>query len=99
MMSAKIVENAPGRFYVNARCIGCTICPEIAPANFASNLEEGYEYVCKQPADRDEESLCREAMAICPVDAIRDNGLKSEIRNVLKAAAANPKKQNAGCSK
>jgi len=80
MIPAKIVENVPGSFYVNTRCIGCTICPEIAPANFASNLEEGYEYVCKQPADRDEESLCREAMEICPVDAIMDNGLKSEIR-------------------
>jgi len=74
MMPPKIVENVPGSFYVNTRCIGCTICPEIAPANFASNLEEGYEYVCKQPADRSEESLCREAMEICPVDAIQNDG-------------------------
>jgi len=74
MTSARAAENVPGRYYVNARCIGCTICPEIAPANFASNLEEGYEYVCKQPVDHDEEALCREALEICPVDAIQNDG-------------------------
>ncbi|MCP3954041.1 MAG: ferredoxin [Desulfobacterales bacterium] len=67
-------ENVPGKYYVSDRCIGCTICPEIAPANFASNLDEGYEYVCKQPVDHEEEQLCREAMEICPVDAIQTNG-------------------------
>lgn len=72
MMGA--VENVPGKYYVSGRCIGCTLCPEIAPANFASNLEAGYEYVCKQPVDNAEEQLCREAMEICPVDAIEDNG-------------------------
>jgi len=73
-MVAVATENVPGKYYVSRRCIGCTLCPEIAPANFASNLEEGYEYVCKQPVDTEEEQLCREAMEICPVDAIRDNG-------------------------
>ena len=74
-MTHKIaVENVPGKYYVSTRCIGCTICPEIAPANFSSNLDEGYEYVCKQPADAKEEQLCREAMEICPVDAIGDDG-------------------------
>jgi len=67
-------ENVPGKYYISDRCIGCSLCPEIAPANFASNLEEGYEYVCKQPVDQAEERLCREAMEICPVDAIADNG-------------------------
>lgn len=81
MTSARAAENVPGRYYVDTQCIGCNICPEIAPANFASNLEEGCEYVCKQPSDRDEESLCREAMEICPVDAIRCDGLKSEKDN------------------
>jgi len=70
----KAAENVPGKYFVSTRCIGCTICPEIAPSNFASNLEEGYEYVCKQPADAAEEQLCREAMEICPVGAIGDNG-------------------------
>jgi ferredoxin len=74
MMVAMATENVPGQYYVNTRCIGCTLCPEIAPANFSSNQEEGYEYVCKQPVDNEEELLCREAMEVCPVDAIGNDG-------------------------
>lgn len=70
----KIKENVPGKYYVNTTCIGCTICPEIAPEFFRSNLEEGYEYVYRQPSCEAEERLCAEAMAICPVNAIRDDG-------------------------
>ncbi len=74
MMGNVTPENVPGKYYVSTRCIGCTICPEVAPANFRSNLDEGYEYVCKQPGDAAEEQLCREAMDVCPVDAIGDDG-------------------------
>jgi len=59
---------------VDTNCIGCAICPEIAPGIFRSNLEEGYEYVYKQPSCEEEERLCAEAMEMCPVDAIRKNG-------------------------
>ena len=74
-------ENVPGKYYVSALCIDCTLCPEIAPANFRSNLEEGYEYVCKQPASGQEKRLCREAMEICPVDAIGNDGIEIQIRH------------------
>ena len=74
MTHVKVLENVPGKYYVNTRCIGCSICAEIAPSNFASNLEAGYEYVYKQPGSNDEDQLCREAMEICPVDAIGDDG-------------------------
>ncbi len=67
----KLKENVPGRLYVDSECIGCSICPEIAPDNFKSNLQEGYEYVCRQPSSEEEEQLCAEAMEICPVDAIK----------------------------
>jgi len=80
-MRKTAAENVPGKYYVTARCIGCTICPEIAPVNFSSNLDEGYEYVCKQPTTRQEERLCREAMEICPVDAIGDDGTEIQIRH------------------
>jgi len=59
---------------VDTNCIGCTLCPEIAPSLFRSNHEEGYEYVCKQPSSEEEEKLCTEAMDICPVNAIREDG-------------------------
>jgi ferredoxin len=65
-----IQANIPGKYHVDERCIGCAICSAIAPQNFRSDLEQGYDYVYKQPDNDIEESLCAEAMAICPVNAI-----------------------------
>lgn len=67
-------DNVPGRYFVDEKCIGCTICSEIAPDNFRSNLHEGYDYVCKQPGSEKEEQLCEEVMDICPVNAIQNSG-------------------------
>ncbi|MBW1899050.1 MAG: ferredoxin [Deltaproteobacteria bacterium] len=72
----KIMENVPGKYYVDESCIGCSICVELAPDNLRSNLEEGYEYVFKQPATESEENRCIEAMEICPVSAIGDDGIE-----------------------
>ncbi|MFH1154070.1 MAG: ferredoxin [Pseudomonadota bacterium] len=73
-MDQKISDNVQGRFYVTAHCINCCLCPEIAPDNFRSNHEFGHEYVCRQPDNALQEALCREAMDLCPVNAIRDDG-------------------------
>jgi len=78
----KIMESVHGKYYVDDSCIGCSICVEIAPdnfrsnLNFPSNLEEGYEYVFKQPVIESEEKQCIEAMEICPVSAIGDDGIE-----------------------
>lgn len=71
---SKISENVPGKYYIDSSCIGCSICPEIAPDNIRSNLEDGYEFFCKQPENDAEKVLCEEAMEICPVNAIGDDG-------------------------
>ncbi|MBA4396174.1 MAG: ferredoxin [Syntrophus sp. (in: bacteria)] len=71
----KIAGNAPGRFYVNELCIGCTLCHEIAPGNFLTNDEQGVGFVFRQPETPEEEMLCRKAGEACPIDAIQDNGL------------------------
>ncbi len=63
-------ENIPGKYYVDSRCIGCSICSEIAPNIYATNHDEGYEYVLIQPCSKAEEKLCREVMDLCPVNAI-----------------------------
>jgi len=65
-----IRENVPGRFHVDIRCIGCSVCTEIAPDHFATNHDQGYEYVYSQPVSEAEINLCNEAMEICPVNAI-----------------------------
>lgn len=67
-------DNVPGKFYVDNNCIDCDLCRETAPDNFTRNDDGGYSYVYKQPTTADEESLCREAMEGCPVEAIGSDG-------------------------
>ncbi len=70
----KLVENTPGRFYVDRQCIDCDVCRDTSPANFARNDENGYSYVYKQPDTPEELALCEEAFEACPVEAIGDDG-------------------------
>ncbi len=66
----KYPKNVQGKFFVDNQCIDCDICTEEAPDHFKRNDDEGYYFVCKQPATSQEEKLCRAAMEMCPVDAI-----------------------------
>lgn len=68
-------ENAPGKYYINDQCIGCTHCHVLAPGNFSMNPDEGYDFVFKQPETLEDEALCRKAMQCCPADAIRNDGI------------------------
>lgn len=70
----KVPNQAPGRFYVDSQCIDCDLCRETSPSNFRRNDEEGFSYVYKQPETPEEESLSRDALENCPVEAIGDNG-------------------------
>ena len=65
-------ENVDGLFYVDCMCIDCDLCRETAPENFTREDDEGYSFVYKQPENKQEEDLCREAMEGCPVEAIVD---------------------------
>lgn len=67
-------ENVQGKYFVDSQCIDCDLCRETAPANFTRSDEGGYSYVYKQPGSPEEEKLCEEAMAGCPVEAIGNNG-------------------------
>lgn len=71
---AKLPENKPGRYYVDSRCIDCDVCRDITPANFTRAVVKRYSFVYQQPQNGNEESLCREALAACPVDAIGNDG-------------------------
>ncbi|MCP4022964.1 MAG: ferredoxin [Desulfobacteraceae bacterium] len=73
-MTHKISDNTKGRFYVDTNCINCSICCEIAPGIFATNHEQGYEYVLRQPDNKKELAWMAEAMDVCPARAIQDNG-------------------------
>jgi ferredoxin len=70
----RVEENVPGAYYVDSACIDCDVCRDTAPDNFTRSDENGYSYVCKQPATEEERALCDEAMAACPVEAIGNDG-------------------------
>jgi ferredoxin len=70
----KYAENVEGKFYVDDQCIDCDLCRETAPANFKRNDDGGHSYVYKQPETPEEETLCKEAMEGCPVEAIGSDG-------------------------
>ena len=67
--------NVPGTYYVLETCIGCSLCHELSPFNFTINIDEGYDYVSRQPETNEEEQQCLRAMQSCPADAIRNDGL------------------------
>jgi ferredoxin len=64
-------DNAPGSFYVNGQCISCAACWKLAPRHLTSHPVQTYAYVGRQPVTEAEQRLCREAIATCPVEAIR----------------------------
>lgn len=72
--SKKFPDNVPGRFYVDKECIACDACVLAAPDHFKMHDEDGHAFVSKQPANETEESMCKEAMEGCPVEAIGNNG-------------------------
>ncbi len=75
LINHRIKENVPGKYYIVETCIGCSLCSELSPGNFGMNLDEGYDFVFKQPETQEDEELCLKAMKSCPADAIRNDGL------------------------
>ncbi|QWK19446.1 MAG: MBL fold metallo-hydrolase [Hydrogenobacter thermophilus] len=73
--------NVPGDFFVDASCIDCDICTEIAPAIFGKGKDSAC--VIKQPKAKEEEEKALMALLSCPVGAI---GTKSKegVREVIK---------------
>ena len=71
--NVRLPENVAGRFYVDRQCVDCEVCRDIAPDNFKRIAARRYVIVYRQPDNANEESLCREAMECCPVEAIGDD--------------------------
>ena len=74
--SQRVVENVPGRFYVDRTCIDCDLCRETAPSNFSRQDEDGYSYVSAQPTDPADLAACLAALDECPVEAIGRDGVQ-----------------------
>lgn len=70
-------DNVPGRWYVDKKCILCSVCSEAAPANFKESTDGDHDVVFKQPEGESEISQCEEAMAACPVEAIGNDAVSN----------------------
>lgn len=72
----KLPENVPGPWYVDDTCTPCRVCLDVAFADqiLKYNDDETYVYFFKQPEGEDELEAAREAAAVCPQNAIGDDG-------------------------
>lgn len=70
----KAQKNVPGRFYVDKSCVCCGQCHEMAPKIFSEDTSNGGMYVAQQPTSETDIQLCQDAIQICPVEAIGDDG-------------------------
>ncbi len=70
----RVLENVPGKYYVDAQCIDCDVCRVTAPFNFQRSEARGYSFVIRQPESPEENAQCQEAMDSCPVEAIGSDG-------------------------
>lgn len=68
-------DNVAGAWYVDKKCILCSVCHETAPKNFKEAESGDHDVVFKQPENQEEIHQCEEAMAACPVEAIGQDGL------------------------
>lgn len=68
-------DNVTGEWYVDKKCILCSVCSEAAPKNFKESSAGTHDIVYKQPDAPEEIQQCAEAMASCPVEAIGNDGV------------------------
>jgi ferredoxin len=68
----RFANNAPGKFYVDEKCIVCDACAATAPKFFV--LNEQHAYLITQPTTPEEIEQCNQALAGCPVAAIGNDG-------------------------
>ena len=70
----KTPENAPGAYYVDATCIDCDLCRNVAPQFLTRQDEGGYTYVYRQPVSPEEIASAEEGLRACPTDSIGNDG-------------------------
>jgi glyoxylase-like metal-dependent hydrolase (beta-lactamase superfamily II)/ferredoxin len=83
-VSARLEENAPGDFYVDASCIDCETCRALAPRVFARSEQVGMSIVRHQPASRDDSLRAKMALVSCPTSAIGSVS-KADVRDAIDA--------------
>jgi glyoxylase-like metal-dependent hydrolase (beta-lactamase superfamily II)/ferredoxin len=67
-VAQRLPENVAGDFYVDATCIDCDACRQIAPATFRDHGEQSSVY--RQPETADETQRALMALVACPTASI-----------------------------
>jgi glyoxylase-like metal-dependent hydrolase (beta-lactamase superfamily II)/ferredoxin len=67
-IAKRLTENVEGDFYVDASCIDCDACRQIAPASFRDH--GGQSSVYHQPQNPDEQHRAFMALVACPTASI-----------------------------
>jgi ferredoxin len=78
LITDKVPQNVPGKFYVDSTCIYCGLCDETAPTIFRECNEQGWAYVFKQPETLEELHWCQAAVDGCPTTSIGTDGDRQE---------------------
>lgn len=79
----RLDANIPGNFYVDATCINCDACRQLAPASFEEVGD--YSAVLHQPATEQEVRAAYRALLACPTGSI---GAELSDNAVMRAAKA-----------
>ncbi|HEX8141269.1 MAG TPA: MBL fold metallo-hydrolase [Pyrinomonadaceae bacterium] len=75
--AARLPENVPGDFFVDATCIDCDACRQIAPATFRDHGDQSSVY--RQPETEEETRLALMSLVACPTGSIGST-LKHDMR-------------------
>lgn len=73
----KLPENVPGAWYVDDTCTPCRTCLEVPGAEGLIQYEgpdEKYVFFHKQPETDEEKTCAAEMSAVCPQNAIGEDG-------------------------
>jgi glyoxylase-like metal-dependent hydrolase (beta-lactamase superfamily II)/ferredoxin len=73
-VAERLAENAPGSLFVDASCIDCDACRQIAPAVFARSDASGQSFVALQPDGDATRRRAAMALVACPTASIGDGG-------------------------
>lgn len=69
-LADRLPENVAGDFFVDASCIDCDLCRQLAPASFARNDDRDTSYVYHQPDDDAGRHRALMALVTCPTASI-----------------------------
>jgi len=76
--TAKVPENVPGPWYIDNTCTPCRVCLDVAGApdlmKYKDDDENNYVHFYRQPETPEEIASAEEASAVCPQNAIGNDG-------------------------